>query len=69
MAEAKPPNDRQAFDAVVAENLRAGLYLTQRDALISCIRDIRYPSATGSSSLPSSSTPMRRPAWHSLGEL
>jgi len=41
MAEAKRPNDaRQAFDAVVAQNLR-GLYRAQRDALMAVARDPR----------------------------
>src|SRR5262245_53255702 len=32
---------RQGFEAIVSENLRRGLYLTQRDVLIYCIRDLR----------------------------
>lgn len=34
-------HNRPSFDAVVEENLRRGLYLTQRDVLANCIRDPR----------------------------
>ena len=34
-------HNQPAFDDVVAENLRRGLYLTQRDVLINSLRDAR----------------------------
>ncbi len=37
----KPTNEQPPFDAIVEENLRRGMYLSQRDALIAVARDPR----------------------------
>ena len=52
MSSVDPPDTERStrFNAVVTENLRCGLYLSQRDALMAVARDLLYapfPRADG----------------------
>ena len=57
-------HNQPAFDDVVAENLRRGLYLTQRDVLINSLRDaLGSLIGTGWCLLPSLSIRIRGTEW------